>query len=134
MLKRRPEYFAVFALSAVAAIGTAVLTGITLDTGTPVLSGERGQDSAKIVSRASDLIGLSSQENKAAQMRVRTGSYSAGDYVLSVMTSPDYLIKSPDDARFAKDLCNVVYGNTAETAVAGITQAEDIVHGRSFPA
>lgn len=123
MLKRRPEYFAVFALSAVAAIGTAVLTGITLDTGTPVLSGERGQDSAKIVSRASDLIGLSSQENKAAQMRVRTGSYSAGDYVLSVMTSPDYLIKSPDDARFAKDLCNVVYGNTAETAVAGITQA-----------
>ena len=92
MLRRRPEYFAVFALSAVAAIGTAVFTGIALDSGTPALSGSRKQDAAQIVYRASDLAGVKSEEKVTAEMRVRYGSYSAGDFVLSAMTSPDYLI------------------------------------------
>lgn len=123
MLKRRPEYFAAFALSAIAAIVAAFLTAVSLDTGTPSLSGNREQEAAQIVVRASDLIGLGNEEKTAAVMRVSYGSYSAGDYVLSVMTSPEYLIKSPDDKQFAKDLCNVVYGTVDEGVVAGITQA-----------
>ena len=123
MLKRRPEYFAVFALSAIAAIVMALITAISLDTGTPALSGNRSQGAADIVSRASDLIGLNGEEKAAAVMRVNDGSYSAGDYVLSVMTSPEYLIKSPDDVQFAKDLCTVLYGTTDDGVVAGIRQA-----------
>ena len=123
MLKRRPEYFAVFALSAIAAVIAAFLTAVSLDTGAPSLSGKREQEAAQIVSRASDLIALNSEEKSAAVERVNSGSYSAGDYVLSVMTSPEYLIKSPDDLQFAKDLCNVIYGTTDDGAVAGITQA-----------
>ena len=123
MLKRRPEYFAVFALSAVAAIGAAFLTAFSLDTGTPALSGNRSQNAAQIVSRASDIAELSSEDKTAAIMRVNTGSYSAGDYVLSVLTSPEYLIKSPDDRQFAKDLCTILYGNADEGIVSSITQA-----------
>ena len=123
MLKRRPEYFAVFALSAIAAIVVAILTAISLDTGTPSLSGKREQDAAQIVLRASDLIGLGNEDKLAAVMQVSYGSYSAGDFVLSVMTSPEYLIKSPDDKQFAKDLCNVIYGTVDDGVVAGITQA-----------
>ena len=110
MLKRRPEYFAVFALSAVCAIGTACFTAFALGTGTPVMTGAGGQNASGIVSRASDLIGIDSEDKLSAQMRVKYGTYSAGDYVLSVMTSPDYLIKSTDDEQFAKDLLSVVYG------------------------
>ena len=104
MLKRRPEYFAVFALSAIAAVIAAFLTAVSLDTGAPSLSGKREQEAAQIVSRASDLIALNSEEKSAAVERVNSGSYSAGDYVLSVMTSPEYLIKSPDDLQ--RDLRN----------------------------
>ena len=70
MLKRRPEYFVAFALSAVAAIGTALFTGICLDSGTPALSGSRKQDAAQIVYRASDLAGVKSEEKVTAEMRV----------------------------------------------------------------
>ena len=77
MLKRRPEYFAVFALSAVAAIGTACLTVIGLGSGTPALSGADRQNASQIVYRASDLIGVSSENKVAAEMRVRYGTYSA---------------------------------------------------------
>lgn len=122
MLKRRPEYFVAFALSAVAAIGTAVFTGICLDSGTPALSGNSKQDAAQIVYRASDLAGVKSEEKVTAEMRVRYGTYSAGDYVLSAMTSPDYLITSPNDEQFAKDLCNVVYGNVSDSIVSEIRQ------------
>ncbi len=122
MLKRRPEYFAVFALSAVCAIGTACFTAIALGTGTPAMTGAGGQNAAGIVSRASDLIGVDAQEKVSAQMRVKYGTYSAGDYVLSVMTSPDYLIKSTDDEQFAKDLLSVVYGAPNDADVAGIKQ------------
>lgn len=122
MLKRRPEYFAVFALSAVAAIGTACLTVIGLGSGTPALSGADRQNASQIVYRASDLIGVSSENKVAAEMRVRYGTYSAGDYVLSVMTSPDYLVNSPDDDQFAKDLCTVAYGAVSDTVVTDIKQ------------
>ena len=122
MLKRRPEYFVVFALSAAAAIGTAVFTGIALDSGTPALSGSRKQDAAQIVYRASDLAGVKSEEKVTAEMRVRYGTYSAGDFVLSALTSPDYLIKSPNDEQFAKDLCNVVYGSESDAVIAQIRQ------------
>ena len=122
MLKRRPEYFAVFALSAVAAIGTACFTAIALGTGTPALSGAGSQNAAGIVSRASDLIGVDSDDKASAQMRVNYGTVSAGDYVLSVMTSPDYLIRSTDDEQFAKDLCSIVYGAPNDAEVAGIKQ------------
>ena len=122
MLKRRPEYFAVFALSAVCAIGTACFTAIALGTGTPVMSGAGAQNASGIVSRASDLIGIDSEDKLSAQMRVKYGTYSTGDYVLSVMTSPDYLIKSTDDEQFAKDLLSVVYGAPNDADVAGIKQ------------
>lgn len=122
MLRRRPEYFVVFALSAIAAIGTACLTSIALDTGTPALTGSRRQEASQIVYRASDLAGVKSEDKVTAEKRVRYGSYSAGDYVLSALTSPDYLIKSPDDEQFAKDLCSVVYGNVSDSVVTRIRQ------------
>ena len=122
MLKRRPEYFVVFALSAIAAVGSAGLMLAALDTGTPSLSGNRNESAMQMVSRASDLIGVSTEDKITAGMSVRYGTYSAGDYVLSVMTSPDYLIKSPDDDQFAKDLCNVVYGNASDPVITEIKQ------------
>lgn len=122
MLKRRPEYFAVFALSAVAAIGTACFTAIALGTGTPAMTGAGSQNAAGIVSRASDLISVDQEDRTAAQMCVSYGTVSAGDYVLSVMTSPDYLIRSTDDEQFAKDLCSIVYGAPVDAEVAGIRQ------------
>ena len=120
MLKRRPEYFVVFTLSAIAAVGSVCLMAAGLGSGTPSLSGSKRQDASNIVYRASDLINVSSEDKVAAEMRVRYGSYSAGDYVLSVMTSPDYLVKSPDDEQFAKDLSNVVYGNEVDSVIEGI--------------
>ena len=78
MLKRRPEYFAVFALSAVAAIGTACFSAILLNTGTPALSGTGSENAAGIVSRASDLIGVDSDKKVSAQMCVRYGTVSTG--------------------------------------------------------
>ena len=122
MLKRRPEYFAAFCLSAIAAIGTACLTAIALDTGTPALTGAAKQSSSQIVYRASDLAGVNSEDKVTAEMRVRYGTYSTGDYVLSAMTSPDYLVKNPDDEQFAKDLCNVVYGGQNDSVVSEIRQ------------
>lgn len=122
MLRRRPEYFVVFALSAIAAVGTAVMSAITLNTGTPALSGTSAQSAAGIVNRASDLIGGSGEDKVVSEMRVRTGMYSAGDYVLSVMTSPEYLIKCADDDQFAKDLSSVINGAPTGEAVASIKQ------------
>ena len=122
MLKRRPEYFAVFALSAVLAVAAASFTAIALGTGTPALSGIEKQNAAGIVSRASDLAGIDQEEKVAAQMCVRYGKVSTGDYVLSVLTSPEYLLKSADDGQFAKDLCSIVYGSSNDTEIAAITQ------------
>ena len=122
MLKRRPEYFVVFTLSAIAAVGSVCLMAAGLGSGTPSLSGSKRQEASNIVYRASDLINVSSEDKVAAEMRVRYGTYSAGDYVLSVMTSPDYLVKSPDDNQFAKDLSNVVYGNEVDSVIEDIMQ------------
>lgn len=122
MLKKRPEYFAVFTLSAIAAIGSVCLVAIGLGSGTPSLSGNKRQEAANIVYRASDLINITSEDKVAAEMLVRYGTYSAGDYVLSVMTSPDYLVKNSDDAQFAKDLSNVVYGSEVDSVIEGIRQ------------
>ena len=92
MFIRRPEYLAVAALSGILAIAATVVTAISLDTGIS----EPGRKSMKkaddIVARAAGLTSSSESEIRIAKSQVEDGLVSCGDYVISVMTSPEYLL------------------------------------------
>lgn len=114
MFIRRVEYFVVAALFAVLAIVSAVVMALSLDTGI-VAPGRRALNkSDDIVARAGALVSVSDSEVKIAKSRVSDGLVSCGDYVISVMTSPDYLLNGVSDDRFAEDLCNVVFGEVKQ--------------------
>ena len=114
MFIRRAEYFVVAALFAVLAIVSAVVMALSLDTGI-VAPGRRALNkSDDIVARAGALVSVSDSEVKIAKSRVSDGLVSCGDYVISVMTSPDYLLNGVSDDRFAEDLCNVVFGEVKQ--------------------
>ena len=111
MFKRRPEYFAVAVIGGVVAVAASVITALSLDTGINA-PGKKTQKSAdEIVVRAASLTSGSDEEIKIAKARVEDGLISCGDYVISVMTSPEYLLQSVSDEKFAKDLCYVVHGD-----------------------
>ena len=104
MFIRRAEYFVVAALFAVLAIVSAVVMALSLDTGI-VAPGRRALNkSDDIIARAGALVSVSDSEVKIAQSRVSDGLVSCGDYVISVMTSPDYLLNGVSDDRFVEDL------------------------------
>ena len=117
MFVRRPEYFAVAALGGVLAVAASVFTVLSLDTGISGPDRKAMKKADDIVIRAGGLTHSSEEELKIAKDRVEDGLVSCGDYVISVMTSPEYLLTGVSDLEFAEDLCNVIYGETRQDEV-----------------
>ena len=117
MFKRRPEYFAVAALGGVIAIAATVVTAMSLDTGIAEPDRKMLKQADDIVARAASLTSGSEDEIKIAKSRVEDGLLSCGDYVISVMTSPEYLLQGVSDQQFATDLCTVIYGEAKQDEI-----------------
>ena len=117
MFVRRPEYFAVAALSGLLAVAASAFVVMSLDTGISELDRKTAGKAGDIVLRAGALTSSSGEELKIAGSRVEEGLLSCGDYVISVMTSPEYLLTGVSDDKFASDLCNVVYGEFRQDEV-----------------
>ncbi len=120
MFVRRPEYFVVAALGGVLAVASTVFTAISLDTGITEPGKNTLNTAEDIVVRAGSLTSSSDEEIKLAKARVEDGVLSCGDYVISVMTSPEYLLTGVSDEKFASDLCIVIYGETRQDEVKEI--------------
>ena len=117
MFVRRIEYIAVSALFLVLGVVLAVITAISLDTGISDPDRKTLKTADDMVARAGSLTSLSEDEVKIAKARVEDGLISCGDYVISVMTSPEYLLKGISDEQFASDLCIVIYGEARQNEV-----------------
>ena len=122
MFVRRPEYFAVAVLGGLLAITASVFTVLSLDTGITEPDRKTMKKADDIVVRAGQLTDSSDEEIRIAKERVEDGLVSCGDYVISVMTSPDYLLTGVSDNRFAEDLCNVIYGEIRQDEVKYILE------------
>jgi len=129
---RRPEYFAVAALSGVLAIAATVITAVCLDTGIKEPDRKTMKKADDIVVRAAALTSSSDTEVRIARSHVEDGLVSCGDYVISVMTSPEYLLGGISDQQFASDLCNVIYGEQRQDEIGYIL--EDLEKGSRIAA
>lgn len=119
MFRRRVEYL-FLALAAVIACVTVIFFYIqTLPSSLPInLSDER---CGEIVNRAGALISSDEATCAKARLSVGDGMYSVGDYLISVFTSPEYLLMGRDDSVFAQDLANVLDGEASAEDVGDIT-------------
>ena len=122
MFIRRPEYFAVAVLGGILAVTASVVTALSIDTGIGEPDRKSMKTAEDIVVRAAGLTSSSEEEIRIAKSRVEDGLISCGDYVISVMTSPDYLLQGVSDSRFASDLCNVIYGEVKQDEVGYIIE------------
>lgn len=122
MFKRRPEYFAVAVIGGVVAVAASVVTALSLDTGITEPDKKSMKTADDIVVRASALTSASEDEVKIAKARVEDGLISCGDYVISVMTSPEYLLQGISDEKFATDLCTVIYGEAKQDEISYIVK------------
>ncbi len=120
MFKRCPEYFAVAALGGVIAVAASVVTALSLDTGITEPDKKTLKQADEIVVRAAALTSSNEEEIKIAKSRVEDGLLSCGDYVISVMTSPEYLLQGITDEQFANDLCVVIYGEPKQDEISYI--------------
>ena len=120
MFKRRPEYFAVAALGGIIAVAASVVTALSLDTGITEPDKKTLKQADEIVVRAAALTSSNEEEIKIAKSRVEDGLLSCGDYVISVMTSPEYLLQGITDEQFANDLCVVIYGEPKQDEISYI--------------
>ena len=112
MYIRRIEYIAVAVLFVVLGVAAAVITALSLDTGISDPDRKTLKTADDIVVRAGSLTSISDDEVRIAKARVEDGLISCGDYVISVMTSPEYLLNGISDEQFANDLCTVIYGES----------------------
>ena len=117
MFARRPEYFAVAAIGGLLAVAASVFVVMSLDTGISGLDKKAARKADDMILRAGALTYSSDEELKIARSRVEEGLLSCGDYVISVMTSPEYLLTGVSDDKFASDLCNVIYGEYRQDEV-----------------
>ena len=122
MFKRRPEYFAVAVIGGVVAVAASIVTALSLDTGITEPDKKTMKTADDIVVRASALTSASEDEVKIAKARVEDGLISCGDYVISVMTSPEYLLQGISDEKFATDLCTVIYGEAKQDEISYIVK------------
>lgn len=120
MYVRRIEYIAAALLFAVLGAVVAVITALSLDTGISDPDRKTLKTADDIVVRAGSLTSISDYEVRIAKARVEDGLISCGDYVISVMTSPEYLLKGISDEQFANDLCTVIYGEAKQNKVNNI--------------
>ena len=117
MYIRRIEYIAVAVLFVVLGVAAAVITALSLDTGISDPDRKTLKTADDIVVRAGSLTSISDDEVRIAKARVEDGLISCGDYVISVMTSPEYLLKGISDEQFANDLCTVIYGESKQKEI-----------------
>ena len=122
MFIRRPEYFAIAAIGGVLAITASVVTAVSLDTGIREPDRRTMNKADDIVVRAAALTSSTEDEVKIAKARVEDGLVSCGDYVISVMTSPEYLLQGVSDEKFATDLCTVIYGEVKQDEISYILE------------
>ena len=122
MFKRRPEYFAVAVIGGLLAIAASVITVLSIDTGINEPDKKTLKTADDIVGRAGLLTSSTDEEIRIAKARVEDGLVSCGDYVISVMTSPEYLLTGVTDERFAEDLSYVIYGETRQDEVRFILE------------
>ncbi len=80
---------------------------------TPIKKQNSKQD--EIILRAASIVNSESSADKAS-MRVASGMYSVGDYVIRMFISSDYLILNKSDEQFAEDLTYVIYGESNDKA------------------
>jgi len=122
MFKRRPEYFAVAAIGGIMTIAASVFMAMSLNTGISEPDRRSMKKADEIVVRAAALTGSTEEEIKIAKSHVEDGLISCGDYVISVMTSPEYLLQNVSDEKFASDLCYVVYGSKDQGEINDILE------------
>ena len=122
MFIRRPEYFAIAAIGGVLAVAASVVTAISLDTGIREPDRRTMKKADDIVVRAAALTSSNEDEVRIAKARVEDGLVSCGDYVISVMTSPEYLLQGISDEEFATDLCTVIYGEAKQDEISYILE------------
>ena len=118
MFRRRPEYFVLSMLFVVLLAAGSVYMALTLPSGA---NGAKNGKVEDIVERTSEVMGLDAETAEKAELRIRKGMMSVGDYLTSCFTSPEYLLQGKDDAAFAYDLCYVLEGETDEDDIEDIT-------------
>ena len=132
MFIRRPEYFVIAAIGGILAVAASIVTAVSLDTGISEPTRKTMNKADDIVVRAGALTSSSEEEVRIAKARVEDGLVSCGDYVISVMTSPEYLLKGISDEQFASDLCVVIHGEYKQNEVDDIL--EDLEDGSRIAA
>ena len=113
--KRRPEYL-VFAIGFVliGIICTVFLAVKLFVAGSSTALDDRGK---AMVARAEQMTGTAS----CAASRIEGGMYSLSDYLVSVFESPQYQLSCEDNNEFARDLVNVIYGESDSSKELDIT-------------
>ena len=123
MFRRRPEYFILSLLFIIILAAGAVHMGLTLPTGA---NGDRNSKAGDIIERAALMIGIDEETADKAEIRVRKGMMTVGDFLMACFTSPEYLLQGKDDQAFAQDLCYVLEGEADEDDVSDlIKELED---------
>ena len=107
-VKKTKEYLIIAGAVLIVSVIAVILGGISL-AGMSVPYGEPDSSEEDIILRASALTS-NEDANRIALHRVGSGFYTAGDYVLNIFTSSDYLVAGKDDAAFASDLSAVISG------------------------
>lgn len=127
--KKTTQYLILAAASLVIGVACSVILAISLaGMSTPYKEAKNGVD--EIVDRTSAVLG-SDSGSEVAKIRIGSGVYSVGDYVIRSFTSPEYLSLGKSDSEFAADLVAVAEGSSNSEAEADIvSDLED--HSRMY--
>ena len=117
MFRRRPEYFIMSVLAVLILVAGCVYMGLTLPSGR---NGDRNGKAGDIIERAAQVAGLDEDAADKAELRIRKGMMTVGDFLTSCFTSPEYLLQGKDDEAFAQDLCYVLEGEADEDDISDI--------------
>lgn len=118
-VKKTTEYL--IAAAAVAAVSfiVIIIAGISLSQ-MSVPYDDPTVSEQLLVERTAEVTGVSGG-TRTALYRIGSGYYSAGDYVVRGLTSPDYLTGGGDDSKFASDLVTITSG-VANTDTASVLE------------
>lgn len=118
MRRRNPLYFVLTAMFFLSALIGGVIMAVVLSGG----GRETGSEGLDIMKRAGAVIGQDERASDLSRLRVDSGIFSVSDYVSSVLTSPQYLVRDVDDNTFATDLSNIALGRTDSETVSAIVE------------
>ena len=74
------------------------------------------EDSEDIIARTAEMAG-STIDTDVINRKIDSGLMSTGDYVVSAMTSAEYLLSGKDDEAFASDVAYILYGSIDDKAL-----------------